>query len=257
MVHLFVVCGNQGRRRIADQLLLTDKLLQAVLAEAQVVCIGQPLLIAGDLNADLAVNPCLTKGISAGRYVDLALFHSLGLVLLLLLPVGLLLRVVRVRVGIFLSAVPTHCLLCLVVCQPIWPASRLDTPDRSSSSTTRVVQDVWDLYMRSLVWLQRRLCLLLGMRSPGLLWMIFGLLGVITPSPVYFRLIVRLVVPLGLAALPFLEEVCHVFVVGVWEVELFAAGDLVGYIGSVMVMRSMCIVLSTLSSLAPVVLFRS
>ena len=33
-----------------------------VLAEAQVVCIGQPMLIAGDLNADPAVIPCLAKG---------------------------------------------------------------------------------------------------------------------------------------------------------------------------------------------------
>ena len=57
---------------------LTDKLLHVVLAEAQVVCVGQPLLIAGDLNADPAVIPCLAKGISAGRFVDLALAYSLG-----------------------------------------------------------------------------------------------------------------------------------------------------------------------------------
>ena len=61
VVHLFVVYGYQVAEENADQLLLTDKLLQAVLAEAQVVCIGQPLLIAGDLNADLAVIPCLGK----------------------------------------------------------------------------------------------------------------------------------------------------------------------------------------------------
>ena len=57
---------------------LTDRLLQAVLAEAQVVCIAQPMLFAGDLNDDPAVIPCLSKGISAGRYFDLALAHSLG-----------------------------------------------------------------------------------------------------------------------------------------------------------------------------------
>ena len=78
VVHLFVVCGYQGAEEDADQLQLTDKLLQAVLAEAQVVCVGQPMLIAGDLNADPAVIPCLAKGISAGRYVDLALAYSLG-----------------------------------------------------------------------------------------------------------------------------------------------------------------------------------
>ena len=44
MVHLFVVCGYQGAEEDADQLLLTDELLQAVLAEGQVVCIGQPML---------------------------------------------------------------------------------------------------------------------------------------------------------------------------------------------------------------------
>ena len=42
------------------------------------VCIGQLLLIAGDLSTDPAVIPCLAKGISAGRYVDLALAYSQG-----------------------------------------------------------------------------------------------------------------------------------------------------------------------------------
>ena len=32
----------------------------------------------------------------------------------------------------------------------IWPACWLDTPDRSSSSSTRVVQDVWDTYRNEL-----------------------------------------------------------------------------------------------------------
>ena len=77
VVHLFVVYGYQGAEEDAEQLLI-DELLQAVLAEAQVVCVGQPLLIAGDLNADPAVIPCLAKGISAGRFVDLALAFSRG-----------------------------------------------------------------------------------------------------------------------------------------------------------------------------------
>ena len=68
----------QGAEEDAEKLQLTVRPLQAVLAEAHVVCIGQPMLIAGDLNADLAVIPCLAKGISAGRYVDLALAYSLG-----------------------------------------------------------------------------------------------------------------------------------------------------------------------------------
>ena len=78
VVHLFVVYGYQEAEVDAEKLRLTDHLLQAVLVEAQMVCIGQPMLFAGDLNADPAVIPCLAKGISAGRCVDLALAYSLG-----------------------------------------------------------------------------------------------------------------------------------------------------------------------------------
>ena len=46
----------------------------------------------------------------------------------------------RFRIGAWMADVA-----CLVVCQPIWPACWLDTPDRSSSLSTRVVQDVWDM----------------------------------------------------------------------------------------------------------------
>ena len=42
------------------------------------VCTGQSVLIAGDLNADPAVIPCLANGISAVKFVDLALAYSLG-----------------------------------------------------------------------------------------------------------------------------------------------------------------------------------
>ena len=35
---------------------------------------------------------------------------------------------------------------CPVACRPIWPACWLDTPDRSSSSSTRVVHDVWGIH---------------------------------------------------------------------------------------------------------------
>ena len=47
----------------------------------------------------------------------------------------------RFRTGAWMADVA-----CPVVCQPVWPACWLDTPDRSSSSPTRVVQDVWDIY---------------------------------------------------------------------------------------------------------------
>ena len=61
VVHLFVVYGFQEAED-SDQHTLTDKLLQAVFAEAQVGCVGQPLPNAGDLNADPAVNLLFCKG---------------------------------------------------------------------------------------------------------------------------------------------------------------------------------------------------
>ena len=47
----------------------------------------------------------------------------------------------RFRIGAWMADVA-----CPIVCQPLWPACWLDTPDRSSSSSTRVVQDVWNVY---------------------------------------------------------------------------------------------------------------
>ena len=40
-------------------------------------CVGQPVLFAGELNADLAGLPCLAKGISAGWFCVLMVFHLL------------------------------------------------------------------------------------------------------------------------------------------------------------------------------------
>ena len=68
----------KGLKRILKSFLLTDRLLGAVLAEAQVVCVGQPMLIVGDLNADRGVIPCLAKCVASGRLVDLVLAYSLG-----------------------------------------------------------------------------------------------------------------------------------------------------------------------------------
>ena len=199
VVHLFVVYGYQVAEEDAERLLLTDKLLQAVLAEAQEVCVGQPLLIAGDLNADPAVIPCLAKGISASWFVDLARAFSRGAGL----TPDATCRFSREegtgsRRDFFVGcpnelAASDACFVadrwftphfsviacfridawmadvaCPEVCQPLWPACWLDTPDGSSSSAARVVQDVWDVCREDLL-VQLRLYLLLGMRSPGLL----------------------------------------------------------------------------------------
>ena len=111
MVHLFIVYGYQGAEEDAEKLRLTDRLLQAVLAEAQVVCVGQPMLIAGDLNADPAVIDCLAKGISAGSMLIWPLLILWVLVSLLILLVRLIGMMVLVLVGIFLWGVRVPLLL--------------------------------------------------------------------------------------------------------------------------------------------------
>ena len=134
---------------------------------------------------------------------------------------------------------------CPVVCQPVWPACWLDTLDRSSSAT-RVVQDVWDDYRDELGVVPDEVVPALrdavSRSSVDDFWSIWSRHAEAGLFRAYSK-------AGGPTALPFLVEVCYVFVAGVWEVELLVAGDLVGYIGPVMVMRLMCIVLSTLLSL--------
>ena len=77
VVHLFVIYGYQGAED-AEKLQLTDKLLQAVLAESKGGVYWSACAHCCDLHADLAVIPCLAKAISEGRFVDLALAYSLG-----------------------------------------------------------------------------------------------------------------------------------------------------------------------------------
>ena len=124
----------QGAEEDAEKLQLTDKLLQAVLAEARVVCTGQLVLIAGDLDADLAVIPCLAKAISAGRFGDLALAYSLGegkrmiaLVLAGILSWVVLMRLLlplsaRSLIGGFLLTFQYYLFLVLMVGQLRFPA---------------------------------------------------------------------------------------------------------------------------------------
>ena len=136
------------------------------------------LIIAGDLNTNPAVIPCLAEGISAGRFVDLALAYCRGACLAPDVAVGEdgtgsrrdffvgcpnalaasdacfvtdrwftphFSVVARFSIDAWMADVA-----CPIVCQPVWPACWLDTPDRSSSSATHVVQDVWDVYRNEL-----------------------------------------------------------------------------------------------------------
>ena len=78
VVHLFVIYGYQGAENDPEKLQLTDHLFAAVLAEARMCCCGQPVILAGDFNADPIVIPSLAKGISDGQWVDLERAFAFG-----------------------------------------------------------------------------------------------------------------------------------------------------------------------------------
>ena len=71
VVHLFVIYGHQGAENDPEKLQLSEHLFAAVLAEARMCCAGQPVILAGDFNADPIVITSLAKGISDGQWVDL------------------------------------------------------------------------------------------------------------------------------------------------------------------------------------------
>ena len=74
--------------------------------------------------------------------------------------------------------------------------------------------------------------------------MTFGPFGEKMLRQVYLGLLLLLEVLLLLAALPFLEEVCYVFVAGVWEAELLVARAPAGHIVLAKMMRLISIVLN-------------
>ena len=111
-------------------------------------------------------------------------------------------------------------------------------PDRSSSSSSRIVQDVWDVYREELGVVPDDVVLALrdaaSKSAVDDFWSIWS--G--SAEAGLFRAYALAWGPLLLlAALPFLVEVCYVFVAGVWEAELLVAGARAGYIVFPKVMR--------------------
>ena len=70
-LNLLVSYGYQGSDTDAEQLVLTEQLFDAALAELAVVARSSPCLLAGDFDVEPTKIPCLSKGISAGFWVDL------------------------------------------------------------------------------------------------------------------------------------------------------------------------------------------
>ena len=78
IAHLFVVYGYQGSCDDPHKLSLTNKLMEAVIGEAKVCGAYQPVIIAGDLNAEPSVIPVVAKALHCSHLVDLEAAFSSG-----------------------------------------------------------------------------------------------------------------------------------------------------------------------------------
>ena len=175
VVHLFVIYGYQGAENDPEKLQLSEHLFAAVLAEARMCCAGQPVILA-----DPMVIPSLAKGISDGQWIDLERAFAFGRGVppsstcqfqldedkgsrrdfLLACPIALAAANAcyvspdrwftphfSISAEFSLSAwdatvdrARTH--------SPLWPACWLQYPDRSRTSASQEVRDIWDVYIR-------------------------------------------------------------------------------------------------------------
>ena len=158
VVHLFVIYGYQGAENDPEKLQLTDHLFAAVLTEARVCCCGQPVILAGDFNADPIVIPSLAKGISDGQWIDLERAFAFGRGV----PPSPACQFQLAASACYVSPdrwfIP-HFSVCAEFSlsswdatvdrarthSPLWPACWLQFPDRSRSSTSQEVRDIWDV----------------------------------------------------------------------------------------------------------------
>ena len=192
-MHLVVLYGYQGADTDAEQLALTEQLLDATLCELSVVARGQPYLLVGDFNVEPTKILCLSKGISAGLWVDLDEAWALAAVLRPAVTcnkawdsagghrrdfmVGCPLAVAAVlscKVQADRWGAPHFAVRTLFDCcrwtgrvtqpvqrTPLWPASWLPAVDKGRGSKSLEVQRVWEVYDERLQFMSRQDALLL------------------------------------------------------------------------------------------------
>ena len=178
VMHLVVVYGYQGADDDSEKLSFTDQLFGAALCELAVVTRGHACSLAGDFNVEPTKIPCLLKGIMAGLWFDLqgAWARASGVEPSVTCKKYLASSGGTRRdfiLGCPLAAAALGCCgvdpsrwvqphfavrtdfqgsrwsakvkqPCRVT--PLWPASRVSAVDKSRSSRSTEVRDIWDIY---------------------------------------------------------------------------------------------------------------
>ena len=174
----FFFFGFQGADSDAEQLSLTEQLMDAALGELSDVARGRPCLLVGDFNVEPTKIPCLAKGISAWLWVDLEAAWALAPGVRPAVTckrtwesagghrrdfmVGCPLTVAAVSsckvLGdrwiaphlavrtLFDCSRWTCSVTQVVLCTPLWPASWLPAVDKSRGSKSVELQRVWEVY---------------------------------------------------------------------------------------------------------------
>ena len=177
-LNLVVLFGYQGADADAEQLALTDQLFDAAFADLAVVARGSLCLLVGDFNVEPTKIPCLSKGISAGPWVDLDAAWSAAQGRQPLVKCkrswdssggsrrDFLVGCPLATAALFSCSVSScrwlqpHFAVSAVFdcdrwssqvtqpirCTPLWPASWLPALDKSRDSKSVEVQRVWEVY---------------------------------------------------------------------------------------------------------------
>ena len=177
IVHLFVIYGYQGAESDPEKLQLSDHLFAA---EARMCCAGQPVILAGDFNADPTVIPSLAKGIMDGHWIDLEQAFATGRRVAPSCTCQFQLDEDKGSRRDFVLACPIAMAAATACCvlpdrwfiphfavyaefslsawdatverarvySPLWPACWLNCPDRSRSFPSHEVQNIWDVYIQ-------------------------------------------------------------------------------------------------------------
>ena len=179
IAHLFVVYGYQGSTDDPHKLSLTNKLLEAVIGEARVCGVGQPVIIAGDFNTEPSNIPVIAKALYGGDLVDLESAFAAGKGAspsptcrfdldgapgtrrdFFLVSPNALSAATECSVLVDRWFRPHFAISATFgigawsavavgarACSSLAPASWLNFPDRSRYSVSKAVQDVWGVYL--------------------------------------------------------------------------------------------------------------